>query len=82
MYVLPTPHGDKLNALLENEKLPKSDRPYILDALTFYKEWLEKLKLVTGEPQEIVTDMVDILNEYKRYIELNVSGGCCDCFRR
>ncbi len=72
MYVLPTPHGDKLNALLENEKLPKSDRPYILDALTLYKEWLEKLKLVTGEPQEIVTDMVDILNEYKRYIELNV----------
>ena len=47
MYVLPTPHGDKLNALLENEKLPKSDRPYILEALTFYKEWLEKLKLVT-----------------------------------
>ena len=72
MYILPTPHGDKLNALLENEKLPKSDRPYILDALTLYKEWLEKLKLVTGGSQEIVTDMVDILNEYKRYIELNV----------
>ena len=72
MYVLPTPHGDKLNALLENEKLPKSDRPHILDALTLYKEWLEKLKLVTGGPQEIVTDMVDILNEYKRYVELNV----------
>ena len=72
MYVLPTPHGDKLNALLENEKLPKSDRPYILEALTFYKEWLEKLKLVTGGPREIVTDMVDILNEYKRYIELKV----------
>lgn len=72
MHILPTPHGDKLNALLENEKLPKSDRPYILDALTLYKEWLEKLKLVTGGSQEIVTDMVDILNEYKRYIELNV----------
>ena len=72
MYVLPTPHGDKLNALLENEKLSKSDRPYILEALTFYKKWLEKLKLVTGRPREIVTDMVDILNEYKQYIELNI----------
>ena len=72
MYVLPTPHGDKLNALLENEKLPESDRPNILEALTRYKEWLEKLKLVTGGHRKIVNDMVDLLNEYKRYIELNV----------
>lgn len=72
MHVLPTPHGDKLNALLENEKLPESDRPNILEALTRYKEWLEKLKLVTGRHRKIVNDMVDLLNEYKRYMELNV----------
>ncbi len=72
MYVLPTPHGDKLNALLENEKLPKTDRPRILEAVTLYKKWVEKLKSVTGEHRKIVVDMVDILNEYKQYIELNV----------
>ena len=69
MHVLPTPHGDKLNALLENEKLPESDRPNILEALTRYKEWLEKLKLVTGRHRKIVNDMVDLLNEYKRYMD-------------
>ena len=72
MYVLPTPHGNKLNALLENEKLPETDQPRILEAVTRYKEWIEKLKSVTGDHQETVTSMVGILNEYKQYIELNV----------
>ena len=72
MYVPPTPHGDKLNALLENEKLPETDRPRVLEAVTLYKKWLENLQLVSGEHQKIVVDMVDILNEYKQYIELNV----------
>ena len=72
MYILPTPHGDKLNALLENEKLPETDRPRILKAMTLYKKWLEDLKLVSGEYKKIVVDMVNILNEYKHYIELNV----------
>ena len=72
MCILPTPHGDKLNALLENEKLPETDRPCILEAVTLYKKWLENLKLVSGEHRKIVVDMVDMLNEYKQYIELNV----------
>ena len=72
MVVLPTPHGDKLNALLENKKLPETDRPRILEAKTRYKTWLEKLKSVQGEYSEIVTGMVGVLNEYKQYIELNV----------
>jgi hypothetical protein len=72
MVVLLTPHGDKLNALLENKKLPDDDRPRILEAKTRYETWLEKLKLVQGEYNEIVTGMVSILNEYKQFIELNV----------
>ncbi|RKU35861.1 Bpu10I family restriction endonuclease [Candidatus Poribacteria bacterium] len=72
MYILPTPHGDKLNALLENEKLPETDRPRILEAGILYKKWLENLKSVSGRHRKIVVDMVDILNEYKQYVELNV----------
>ena len=72
MYVLPTPHGDKLSALLENDKLPETDRPRILKAVTLYKKWVENLKSVSGDNQKMVVDMVDILNEYKQYIELSV----------
>ena len=72
MSILPTPHGDKLKALLENKRLPESDQPNILEALTRYKEWLEKLKSVTGGHRKIATDMVEMLNAYKQHIELNV----------
>lgn len=72
MIDLLTPHGDKLNALLENEKLPETDYTHILEAKTCYKTWLEKLKAVQGGYDEIVTEMVNLLNEYKKYIELNV----------
>ncbi len=72
MSILLTPHGDKLKALLENEKLPETDYTRILDAKTRYNNWIEKLKSVQGEYDKIVTDMVNLLNEYKQYIELNV----------
>lgn len=72
MPILLTPHGDKLKALLENEKLPETDYTRILDANNRYNDWLEKLKSVQGEYDKIVTEMVNLLNEYKLYIELNV----------
>ena len=72
MYDLPTPHGDKLNALLENEKLPATDRRRVSDAIGEYEGWLEKLKSIAGEDRETVGRMVGLLNEYKQYIDLNV----------
>ena len=54
MYDLPTPHGDKLNALLENEKLPATDRRRVSDAISEYEGWLEKLKSIAGEDRETV----------------------------
>lgn len=72
MPVLLTPHGDKLQALLNNLKLPVDDKPTILEAISRYNDWLEKLKLVDGNYSEIVNGMVGILNEYKKFIELDV----------
>ena len=72
MYDLPTPHGDKLNALLENEKLPATDRRRVSDAIGEYEGWIEKLKSIAGEDRETVGRMVGLLNEYKQYIDLNV----------
>lgn len=72
MYDLPAPHGDRLYALLENEKLPATDRIRISEAIGQYKDWLEKLKSIASENRETESRMVDILNEYKQYIELHV----------
>lgn len=70
---LPKPHFEKLNALLENENLPTEDVPRIETAIEKYEEWVGKLKGVSpGETEKVVTEMVDLLNEYKLYIELDL----------
>lgn len=73
MINYPTPHLEKLKATLENEKLPKHDNPRILEAIERYKQWIEKLNTVSGNsPNEIINKMVEILNEYKFYIEVEL----------
>ena len=63
MNVLLTPHGDKLNALLNNQKLPKHDMPRILEAKSRYETWLKELRSVDGDYIDIVTGMVRILKD-------------------
>ncbi len=38
---LPTPHFDKLNALLDNDKLPGDDKERIDHAIEKYHEWIK-----------------------------------------
>ena len=38
---LPTPHGEKLSALLENDKLPQDDVVRVEGAVHRYKDWLK-----------------------------------------
>lgn len=70
--MLSTPHGDKLKALLQSPKLPQSDIPMVEIALTRYKKWLQALQSVEGNYQEIISQMVTLLNNYKQYIELDL----------
>jgi hypothetical protein len=71
-YSLPTPHGDKLKALLLNEKLPPQDFPKIERAVERYVQWTEKLRSAKGGYSEILSQMVSLFNDYKYYIEVDL----------
>ncbi len=69
---VPTPHGDKLRALLQNEKLPPGDRPRVEQTIVRYEARLQQLKAVRGTYQEIVAGQVSLLDDYKRYVEVDL----------
>lgn len=48
MNTLSTPHGDKLRALLLNEKLPAEDQPRVRQAIEHYETWLQELRDAQG----------------------------------
>ncbi len=69
--IMPTPHGDKLKALLQNEKLPNSDRTRIDKALERYHDWIEALRcLPTGNSG--IAEAVRLLNDYRLFLDLDV----------
>lgn len=64
-------HYDKLVAAHRNPKLPSGDKEKITRAIHVYNEWRNKLENIDGETvEEIVNSMVDLLNEYKLFIDL------------
>lgn len=58
MNNLPTPHGDKLRALVSNEKLPSEDLPRVRQAIEHYEKWLQEMGRVRGTYSEIIEQMV------------------------
>ena len=71
MTVLPTPHGDKLEALLRNDKLPGGDREQIERAIVRYRKWLDALAGIPSGGRD-VTEPVRVLNEYRSFLDLEV----------
>lgn len=70
---LPTPHGDKLYALLQNEKLPQDDRKRIEQAIKRYRDWLETLtRLTINAESDSLAEAVKLLNEYRLFLDLEV----------
>ena len=72
MMNFPTPHGDKLKALLNNAKLPAVDRPRIVVAINAYEKWLAEMAALEGEREELVEPMVERLNRYKNTVDLDL----------
>ena len=72
MHSLPTPHGDKLRALIENPKLPRSDRSRVRSAISRYRRWLNQLRRASQTPDVLIDRMVSQLNDYKKYIDLDL----------
>ena len=67
-----TPHGDKLKALLENEKLPESDRSRVQNAINRYVGWLADIESVAHTGDDCVDPLLQLLNSYKLSIDLDL----------
>lgn len=68
----PTPHLEKLTATLANDKLPATDRPRIEAAKARYRDWIDAMSKVQGPSDVALSALVPLLDEYKRYIDLNL----------
>ena len=68
----PTPHGDKLRALSENDKLPPSDRRQVRAAITRYEAWIDELERTRGSGESVILPMVSSLSRYKTFIDLGL----------
>lgn len=66
-----TPHGDKLRALSENDKLPPQDRVRVQTAITKYEAWIDELDAMRSTGEAIIEPMVSSLSRYKTFIDLD-----------
>jgi hypothetical protein len=65
-----TPHLEKLNATLANDKLPEHDRPRVAAAIQQYQIWIDDLNNVSGDNIQVLNRMVELLNAYRTYIDV------------
>ncbi|WP_334154644.1 Bpu10I family restriction endonuclease [Tepidimonas sp.] len=68
----PTPHLEKLTATLANDKLPVADHPRIQAAISTYQAWIADLDGVDGTAEQVIARMVDLLNSYRNYIDVDL----------
>jgi Bpu10I-like restriction endonuclease len=68
----PTPHLDKLQELLKNDKLPAEDKERVARAIERYRAWIQAMALNRSEGDDRVRVLVNELNAYKQYIELEL----------
>jgi hypothetical protein len=69
---LPTPHFEKIQAALANSKLPARDRPRLKAAIDRYQQWIRDLSAVKGSHKIVLNRMVELLNTYKLYVDVNI----------
>lgn len=67
-----TPHFDKLRELLSNSKLPELDAKSIQQAIERYKTWIGAMDGLKVKGEAKIKALVEELNEYKRFVELEV----------
>jgi len=65
-------HGQKLDALAANRKLPKVDKPRVQAAKEKYTAWVKAMEELTLEGDALLEKLVALLNVYKRYIEVDL----------
>ncbi len=68
----PTPHLDKIQRALENEKMPLEDVAALQNAKTRYAEWITKLDAVTGTPDVRLAQLVTLYNAYRTWVDVDL----------
>ncbi len=58
MPVFPTPHMDKLKALLRNPRLPTADKPRVEEAVQRYNDWISELQRIKPGQKNSVRQLV------------------------
>jgi hypothetical protein len=69
---LPKPHESKLLALAANPSLPVADRGKVAEALARYKTWAAAMDALDSEGDVLLGQLTDLLNAYKRWIEVDL----------
>ncbi|MCL1472241.1 Bpu10I family restriction endonuclease [Argonema antarcticum] len=67
-----TPHYDKLQKLLSNQKLPQADKESVQNTIAKYREWIKSMDGITSEGDEKVKALVNTLNDYKTFVEVEL----------
>jgi len=70
--IIPNTHGDKLQALMQNNKLPDSDKPRVKEAVDKYNIWRNSLLELSGNKDQIMIKSVELLNNYKNFIDIDL----------
>ena len=69
---VPTPHFDKLNALMKNPRLPEADKSRVREALKRYETWIQEMAAIKPGLSSTVPKLVESANQYKRFVELDL----------
>jgi hypothetical protein len=69
---IPPVHGAKIDKLLENRKLPAGDQNRVKTAKEKYADWVKKMDELTLTGDALLAKLVELLNVYKRYIEVDL----------
>ncbi|RKZ77369.1 MAG: hypothetical protein DRR19_28040 [Candidatus Parabeggiatoa sp. nov. 1] len=68
-----TPHYDKLKAAISNPKC-QDDKRLLEETLERYYDWVNSIKHLDSMGQKRVYQMVDLLNNYKDFLEVDIIG--------
>jgi hypothetical protein len=75
MIIYPSPHLEKLEATLTNDKLPKGDRSQIEKAIGHYKQWIKDMDTIVesrGPVNVLLEKMVLLLNQYRVRMDIDL----------
>lgn len=69
---LPTPHLDKINAAIANDKMPQRAIEELTALLPVYRQWISDMAAVSGDRDQVVRELVSLFNGYKFHVDFNL----------